>query len=130
MLNSGGSINHISSLIVRHAIDNGSLDPHLDYLRTTYRGRVEAMNDALHEHFAGLVEWTKPEGGYFFWLRFDESIDTAPLRDKAPDLEAGFSAGSVFSGSGGLANYARLSFAHYAEDQIREGIARIRPLFD
>ena len=129
-LNSGGSINHISSLIVRNALDNGLLDSHLEKLRSAYRGRVEAMDEALHSHFDGLAEWSRPDGGYFFWLRFDSSVDTAPLREKARDLETGFQAGTLFSSTGQLANFMRLSFAHYNEDDIREGVARLRPLFD
>lgn len=128
-LNSGGSINHISSHIVRQTIDNGSLASHIKNLRHVYRGRVEAMDDALHEHFSGIAEWTRPDGGYFFWIRFDESIDTAPLRDKARELETGFQGGAVFSTKGQLSNFLRLSFAHYDEGDIREGIARMWPLF-
>ncbi|MFK0570630.1 hypothetical protein [Endozoicomonas sp.] len=30
------------------------------------------------------------------WLRFDESVDTTPLRLKALELEAGFQAGGLF----------------------------------
>jgi len=129
-INSGGSINHISSHIVRHAIDNGSLVSHLEKLRVAYRGRVAAMDEALHQHFDGLAEWTRPNGGYFFWIRFDESVDTAPLRDKARELETGFQAGTVFSSKGDLGNFIRLSFAHYGEDDIRDGVARLRRLFE
>jgi len=128
-VNSGGSINHFSSHIVRQTIDNGSLDSHVKNLRRVYRGRVEAMDDALHEHFSGIAEWTRPDGGYFFWVRFDETIDTAPLRAKARELETGFQSGALFSTKGQLHNYLRLSFAHYNEDEIREGIARMQPLF-
>ncbi len=128
-INSGGSINHISSHIVRQTIDNGSLALHVKKLQRVYRGRVEAMDDALHEHFSGIAEWTRPDGGYFFWVRFDESLDTTPLRDKARELETGFQCGAAFSTNGQLSNYLRLSFAHYNEDDIREGIARMRPLF-
>ncbi len=129
-VNSGGSINHISSHIVRQTIDNGSLDSHVKNLRRVYRGRVEAMDDALHEHFSGIAEWKRPDGGYFFWMRFDESVDTTPLREKARGLQTGFQRGAAFSTRGQLSNYLRLSFAHYNEDDIREGIIRMRPLFD
>jgi len=128
-LNSGGSINHISSHIVRQAVDNGSLASHIKNLRRVYRGRVEAMDDALYDYFSGIAEWTRPDGGYFFWIQFDESVDTAPLRDKARELETGFQGGAVFSTKGQLGNFLRLSFAHYDEDDIRKGIARMRPLF-
>ena len=103
-INSGGSVNHISSLIVRQAIDNGSLDSHSEKLQATYRRRLEAMDDALHQHFDGLATWIRPEGGYFFWVRFDESVDTTPLRKKARELETGFQHGALFSTSGQLKN--------------------------
>lgn len=130
LIHSGGCINHISSHIARHAMSLGLLDAHLKKLRATYRGRVEAMDAALHEHFDGVAEWTRPDGGYFFWLRFDEGVDTTPLKDAALKRETGFTAGSLFSSERQLRNYLRLSFAHYDEDEIRDGIARLRPLFD
>jgi DNA-binding transcriptional MocR family regulator len=128
-VNSGGSINHISSHIVRQAIESGSLTAHLEILRSTYRSRLEAMHAALLEHFADIATWRKPDGGYFFWLTFDESVDTSPLRDQAAKLETGFQNGAVFSTQGKLNNCLRVCFAHYNEDDIREGVARMRPLF-
>jgi DNA-binding transcriptional MocR family regulator len=128
-VNSGGCINHISSHIVRQAIESGSLAAHIEILRSTYRSRLEAMHAALLEHFADIATWKKPDGGYFFWLTFDESVDTEPLRDRARDLETGFQGGAVFSTQGRLSNCLRICFAHYNEDDIREGVARMRPLF-
>jgi DNA-binding transcriptional MocR family regulator len=128
-VNSGGSINHISSHLVRQAIDLGLLGSHVNHLRKVYRGRVEAMDQALKKEFSSLAKWKKPGGGYFFWLEFAEGTNTAPLREKAAKLETGFQAGATFSSCGGLSNFLRLSFAHYAEDQITEGIRRMGPLF-
>ncbi len=130
LIHSGGCINHISSHIAQHAMTLGLLDAHLEKLRDTYRGRVEAMDMALKENFDGIATWTRPDGGYFFWLRFDEGVDTTPMKNKALKLESGFTAGSLFSAEQRLRNYIRLSFAHYSEDDICEGIARLRPLFD
>ena len=129
-VNSGGSINHISSHLVREAIDLGLLTEHVAKLRDIYRSRANAMHDALLEHFADVATWSKPEGGYFFWLRCLNSIDTAPLRERAFDVEVGFQPGRVFSSCDGLDDYFRLSFAHYGEADIAEGVRRLRPLFD
>jgi DNA-binding transcriptional MocR family regulator len=127
---SGGSVNHYTSHIVRHAIDLGLQSELVQKLRRTYRSRVEAMQEALESLFSELATWKKPEGGYFFWLKFEEGIDTTPLREKAKELETGFQPGSVFSNDGSLKNFMRLCFAHYDEDGLREGIARIRRVFD
>lgn len=127
-VNSGGSISHYASHIVRHVIDLGLQDAHLAGLRRTYRGRVEAMHDACLEHFGDAATWRRPEGGYFFWLRLHDDVDTRPMREQARALETGFQPGALFSSTGKLGNYLRLSFAHYDEEDIREGIARMRPL--
>ena len=128
-INSGGSVNHFSSHIVRQTIDDGSLNSHIENLKPAYRSRLAAMDAALGEHFGDLAKWTRPEGGYFFWLQFAAAIDTTPLRESAQAAAAGFQSGSVFSSRGRLKNCLRLSFAHYSEDDIRTGIARIRTLF-
>lgn len=125
-VNSGGSINHFGTHVVRKAIELGLLDQHIRLLRNEYRSRVEAMDAALRQHLDGIAEWTRPSGGYFFWIRFADSVDTSALRDKARKLETGFQPGSVFSSKGQLKNFMRLSFAHYRESDIREGIARLR----
>jgi 2-aminoadipate transaminase len=129
-VNSGGSINHVSSLIVRQAIDNGSLDAHIQKLRRVYGSRAAAMDDALTKHFSDIAAWRRPDGGYFYWVQFDDSVDTIPLREKAHGLETGFQSGADFSTKNQFSNCVRLCFAHYDENDIREGIARMRPLFD
>jgi 2-aminoadipate transaminase len=129
-VNSGGSISHYSSHIVRHAIDLGLQQAHVKELRRIYRNRVGAMQDSLLTHFEGLASWQRPDGGYFFWIRFADGVDTSAFRDRAREHQTGFQPGTVFSSDGRLGNFLRLSFAHYLEDDIREGVARIRPLFD
>ena len=129
-ISSGGSINHISSHLARYAIDLGLLDDHVAQLRLAYRARAEAMDDALRSEFGSLATWHKPQGGYFFWLEFAAGTDIAALRDRARECETGFQHGGVFSSCGGLSNCMRLSFAHYSEDEIADGIRRLRPLFD
>ena len=122
---SGGSLNHFTSHVVRHAIELGLQDRHLAFLRTAYRARVHAMDRALHEHLGDLACWQRPEGGYFFWLELDPARDTRPLRPRAMERATGFQPGTVFSCRGGLRHCLRLSFAHYGEADIATGIARL-----
>jgi len=127
-VNSGGSLNHFTSHIVRHAIELGLQQSFLEELRQIYRSRVQAMDTALNEHFGDLASWHRPEGGYFFWLKFSKAVDTTALRRKAGEYQTGFQPGESFSSSGGLRNYLRLSFAHYDEADIQEGVARLGQL--
>jgi 2-aminoadipate transaminase len=87
-----------------------------------------AMEDELRKHVAGHAKWTRPDGGYFFWLELDESVDAMELRGRAGEYNIGFQPGEMFSASGGMKNFIRISFAHYGVDDIREGIPRLAEL--
>ena len=128
VVSSGGSLSHFSSQVVRHAIDLGLQDQHLDHLRNVYRNRVEAMVRALRKHLGDSARWHKPQGGYFFWLEMPKDFDAPAMRQLAPSFKTGFQAGSVSSTKGQFSNCIRLSFAHYNEEQISDGIGRIAAL--
>jgi DNA-binding transcriptional MocR family regulator len=130
VVNSGGSFNQFTSLVAREAIDSGLQLSFLRHLRRVYARRVEVMELALAEQFSGRARWLRPGGGYFFWLEFADGVDTAALRELAPEFEVGFQPGVNFSSRGGLRNCLRLSFAHYGEEDIRKGVARLARLFD
>jgi 2-aminoadipate transaminase len=125
VVNSGGSFNHFTSHVIRHAIELGLQESMLKKLRTTYRRRVEVMDAALHQHLGDLATWQRPDGGYFFWLELDKAVDTTLLKARAAEFQTGFQPGEVFSCTGNLKNCLRLSFAHYGDADISEGVARL-----
>jgi 2-aminoadipate transaminase len=129
-VNSGGAVNHVASHIARHAIDMGLQESFIETLQDCYRERVLTMHESLRKHLSGKASWVRPDGGYFFWVKLDEHIDTKQLRKKAFGFDVGFQPGEVFTSSGGCKNYLRLSFAHYNDDDIREGVARLAKLLD
>ena len=124
-VNSGGNFNHITSHVVRHAIDAGLQTDFIRHLRSAYRARLEAMDEALSSHLADLARWRRPEGGYFFWLELPAGVDTAGLKPLALEAGTGFQPGVLFSNCGELSNALRLSFAHYGVDDIHEGVTRL-----
>lgn len=128
--NSGGSINHYVSHIVREAIDLGLQSKHLDVVRSQLRARSEAMGEALQTHFSDIAEWSTPGGGYFFWLRVADGRDTSRLKKTAAEMQTGFQPGSLFSSNNGFRDCLRLSFAHYNESDIHEGVRRLRQVFN
>ncbi len=130
VVNSGGSLNHFTSHLVRHAIDSGLQQTHMEKLRRVYHARVEVMDAALNEYLFAHATWLRPEGGYFFWLRLHENIDAGELRRRAMKRKVGFQEGELFSSCRDMKNYLRLSFAYYNEAEIHQGIARLKSIFD
>jgi len=128
-VNSGGSFNQYTSHIVRQAIDEGLLADSMLHLRAQLGARVRAMDGALREHLGDFLDWQRPEGGYFFWLKLRGDVDANRLRDHADEFRTGFQPGNLFTPRGhGLQNYIRLSFAHYNEADIEEGVQRVASL--
>lgn len=126
---SGGNFNHFTSHLVRQLLEGGELAALVARLRVSYAERAQAMDTALSRHLAGAARWTKPGGGYFFWLELPEGQDAAALEAAARAAGTGFLPGSACSTSGGLPHCLRLSFAHYTVPQIHEGIARLARAF-
>ncbi len=130
MANSGGNINQFTSMIVKQALDSGLAQEHLAKLRSVYRERVNMMDATLREQLSGHVSWTKPEGGYFFWLKLIKHVVVEALRERSSELQVGFLPGALFSNDDCMQDYIRLSFANYDQDSIRRGIARLKALFE
>jgi DNA-binding transcriptional MocR family regulator len=126
---SGGNFNHFTSHVVRQLMESGELPGIVAGLRARYAERAQAMDAALNKHLAGVARWTRPGGGYFFWLELPEGADAGALEAAARAAGTGFLPGSACSTGGGLRHCMRLSFAHYSVSDIHEGIARLRRAF-
>ncbi|MGB0389305.1 MAG: PLP-dependent aminotransferase family protein [Ardenticatenaceae bacterium] len=126
VVDSGGSLNHFTSGLVRSVLELGLQRQHLAHLKTTYRQRIVALNAALQEHMPNWVTFTKPEGGFFFWLHLPEEFDTKQLLAQAAPHKVGWKPGIRFSAQQGLGNCMRLSFSFYDADTLKEGVQRLK----
>jgi DNA-binding transcriptional MocR family regulator len=125
LLDSGGGMNPFSSAIVRGVIESGDLETHLQKLIGTYRRRLVKMDELLKKHLPN-VAYTVPQGGYFFWVRLPESGNAVEFRKQAKQRNVDVRPGTLFSCEGGLQSYIRLCFAYYDEEQIEQGILRLK----
>lgn len=124
LLDSAGGLNPFTSAIVRSLIENGDLDRNISHLVNVLGKRVQIMDESLREHLP-QVKYTKPHGGYFFWLQVP-GVDMQDLRKKAQAFQVGLRPGILFSSRNSLRDYMRLSISHYDENGIQEGILRLR----
>lgn len=130
LIDSGGSLNHFTSGVMRSAIELGLLDRQLTALKTVYRERKTALSRALRELLTDAVRFIEPDGGFFIWLKFDVSVDTVKLQAAARRHKVNFLPGKACSGQKGLKNYARLSFAYFDVPELEEGVRRLAKAID
>jgi 2-aminoadipate transaminase len=124
LLDSAGGLNPFTSAIVRSLIENGDLDKNISHLVNVLGKRVQVMDESLREHLP-QVSYTKPHGGYFFWVQ-SPNTDVQELQKKAQAYKVGLRPGIRFSSRNSLTDYFRLSVSFYGEGEIMKGILRLR----
>ena len=99
---------------------------HLAELRSFYRVRRDAMQDALQTRFADIASWEMPEGGLFFWLQLKQPLDTRTLLKPALEQDVVFMPGEpFFVDPDANLGYLRLNFSHVAPERLDEGVRRL-----
>jgi 2-aminoadipate transaminase len=115
--------------IAAELLRRGHLKRRLAGTVALYRGKCQAMIDALTREMPDGVTWTKPEGGLFLWVRLPEGMDAGAMLKTAVTEEAVmYVPGGAFHADGSGRNTMRLNFSYPSEDEIRNGIARLAAL--
>lgn len=111
--------------MVSEVIKGGFLDRHVPTIRALYKSQRDAMLDAMAREMPAGVEWNKPAGGMFLWVRLPEGVDAVELLPRAVDKGVAFVPGSAFYGDNADTRTMRLSFVTASVDQINLGIAAL-----
>eukprot|EP00160_Parvularia_atlantis_P015498 Unigene444_Nuclearia_a/m.1455 Unigene444_Nuclearia_a/g.1455 ORF Unigene444_Nuclearia_a/g.1455 Unigene444_Nuclearia_a/m.1455 type:complete len:326 (+) Unigene444_Nuclearia_a:391-1368(+) len=81
---SGGSPNHLTSGIMRVALETRRLDDLLEFTRATYAERCAVLTAGLRAHLPrGAISMHDPDGGFFVWARLPEGVDAEALLELA-----------------------------------------------
>jgi 2-aminoadipate transaminase len=129
LLDSGGGIAHVPGLTVSVLAETGFYAEHVGRLRSAYRMRRDALIAALVESLPATVEVSRPDGGFFSWLRLPAGSSAAHLLERSREAGASFMIGNAFSLTDGLDANLRLSFSRYGPDQLAEAARRIAAAF-
>jgi 2-aminoadipate transaminase len=113
---------HVAYEVIR----DGFFDQHVKFIRNLYRGRRDAMLEALKEFFPDETQWTRPQGGLFLWVTLPASLDSHKILESALEQEVAFVPGNAFyAHPGKVDHHMRLNFSNATPQLIREGIRRL-----
>ena len=115
----------LSQYFVHEYFGEGNWLDYVSSLCDVYRGRRDAMLEALEEYFPEEATWSRAEGGLFLWATLPDFIDTTDLLARALRENVAFVPGSAAFVDGRGHSSMRLNFSASGEDEIREGIKRI-----
>src|SRR5216683_5228696 len=117
----GGGVNpYVSRVATFYMRDN--LVPHVARLVDVYRSKRDAMLKGLWEVLADTdVEISKPEGGFFIWIKLPAGTDTKRLQALAGEARVQYTAGPAFFPNGGGERHIRLAFSYESPEKCYEG---------
>src|SRR5436309_835425 len=117
----GGGVNpYVSRVATYYMRDN--LVPHVNRLVDIYRLKRDAMLKGLWEVLEGTdVEISKPEGGFFIWIKLPTGTKTAKVREAAVKHGIQYTAGPAFFINGGGEEFIRLAYSWETPERNYEG---------
>lgn len=120
----------IINQMVVHRLVSG--DRHAELIaraQAHYRPKRDAMLAALKAHMPSGVNWTRPEGGFFIWVKLPAEVSGASLLKRAiEEAKVAFVPGAAFFHDGTGQNTVRLSYSLPGVSEIATGVRRLASL--
>jgi 2-aminoadipate transaminase len=111
--------------MVAQVMQGGFLDRHVPTIRALYKSQRDHMLAALEREMPEGVQWNKPVGGMFLWVRLPQGLDAVALLPRAVERNVAFVPGAAFYADAPEANTMRLSFVTASHQQIDTGMAAL-----
>jgi 2-aminoadipate transaminase len=111
--------------LLEEFVRGGYYGEHVQSARRLYQRRAALMTAALADSFGGTdATWSRPDGGFFCWLRLPGS-NTTELAARARASQVAFVPGAGFFVGAADTEHLRLSYSRVADEDIAEGIERL-----
>ena len=117
--------NSFGQLVAAEWYRSSDIQRHFENIRLQYRRKRDLAIEWLEMSMPEGVEWNKPSGGFFIWLRLPKGSDARKLLPYAVKEGVAFVPGGGFHGDGTGENTIRLSFSQPEPELIVEGIRRL-----
>lgn len=114
--------NTSAQMVISKFLELNDIDEHISGIRELYKNRCYLALKTMEEEFPDCVEFNKPDGGLFTWVRLPEEIDAKDLLEKCLEKNVAFVPGGSFFPNGGHENYFRINYSNMPEDRIVEGL--------
>ena len=120
----GGGVNPFASRVATYYLRD-HMAVHVALLVDVYRAKRDAMLKGLWEVLGGTdVEISKPEGGFFIWIKLPTGTNPARLAERAARARVQYTPGTSFFINGGGEQFIRLAYSFEPPERCHEG-ARI-----
>src|SRR5262245_47459517 len=117
----GGGVNPFASRVATYYLRDHMAE-HVSVLVAAYRAKRDAMLKGLCEVLGKTdVEISRPEGGFFIWIRLPPGTDPKRLAAIAARERLQYTPGSSFYANGGGDRFIRLAYSYESPERCYEG---------
>ena len=121
---SGGCPSQFAAAVVERFLAAGRYDGHVAGLRAAYRGRRDALTDALADRLPEGCAFSLPRGGFFVWIELPSGLRASELLEAAEAAGVSYVPGARSHLDGHDAGL-RLAFSLYDEQRLTEAATRL-----
>lgn len=118
----------LPQMAVAEFLASGGYDRHLRRLRSTLRGQVERVREAIADSFPAGTRVSAPAGGFVLWVELPQGADALELQARALAKGIALAPGQIFSARGRFAHCLRLSCGFPWSDRIGQAVATVGEL--
>jgi DNA-binding transcriptional MocR family regulator len=123
------NVSLINQRVMHRLVSDGRHSELITRARAHYRPKRDAMLAALKAHMPSSVNWTRPEGGLFIWLKLPAGMSGASLLKRSIDeAKVAFVPGAPFFHDGSGENTIRLSYSLPDTSEITTGVRSLASL--
>jgi DNA-binding transcriptional MocR family regulator len=109
-------------------LQKGGYDKHLRKLRHTLLVNQIKFVEAIERYFPEGTRLTRPQGGYFLWVKLPDGISALELHRMALAKGISIAPGPIFSAQRGFTDYIRLNYGHIWDARIEDALATLGAL--
>ncbi len=108
-------------------LEGGALDEHLARMRPLYAEKLDILASALTEFAEPYLTFTRPQGGFFLWVRLGEGLTARAVHGAGLQEGVIFPMGQVFfpDQKDSTGEHIRLAFSWTAKEDLREAAVRL-----
>lgn len=117
--------NNWTQWLMHKFLEENLLSNHLSIVRTEYKKRRDIAIQALNRYCGDNLEFSIPEGGFYFWCTLKSDCAPRTLLHEAAKQGVSFVPGEAFYPSSAATSQIRLCFTSNNSEQLVEGIRRL-----
>jgi DNA-binding transcriptional MocR family regulator len=120
--------NTLAQYILLEFIRSGMLEKRIELNNQYYKRKRDFMLEQLEIHFPEEVQWNRPAGGFFIFIKLPEAMDASELLADAVKHNVAFVAGEPFFIDRSGTHTLRLSYSQSSESVIEAAVAQLGKL--